>query len=406
MLPIGRDKMISVFSSCILLFSFVLISNNGRNFETTFLKPLDDSYSILGNHSVSKVSEGGNRVYAFLPYWNLSHDILNVDSVTDLSYFGLNVNSKGRIVTNDNAYSKWREDRHLTEIIQMVKKNGARVSITLVCHVEEDINAVLSCEDCWSDLAKDLERELKWAEIRDVNVDFEYPAYTTPLNAQRYSRMVGVLNNYLDASIEESFVVVSAYADSADRSNREEVRLTDPKSLAANADAIFIMAYDFHRPESANAGPVSPLEGSYRTSRLNLTTAVKAYLEVVPAEKLILGLPFYGYDWVVADGSPMSERIEGSEKIGFSRSISYAEVVDLLIEKELKPLWDDSSKTPYVSYVDKETGSNRQIWYDNNESLIHKVDLARKNHFLGIGVWAAGYEGGYTNLWDAFRNWL
>lgn len=398
---IDRDKIISVYLSCALLFGLVLMFNREQNFETVFLKPLDDSYSVLGSRSVFKDLMSGNRVYAFLPYWNLGYDVLNVDAVTDFSYFGLYVDAKGRIVTNDSAYEKWREDKKLAETIKKVKKSDTRVSLTLICHEEENIDAVLSCTDCWNDLAKDLERELKWAGIKDVNVDFEYPSYTTPENAQKYSQMVRFLNNYLDTAFGDSFVVVSAYADSADRATRSEVRVTDPKSLATNADAIFIMAYDFHRSESANAGPVSPLEGSYKTSRLNLTTAVKAYLEAVPANKLILGLPFYGYDWVVEDASPMSARIEGNDSIGFSKSISYAEVTDFLIKKQLKPLWDDSAKTPYVNYIDEETGSNHQIWYDNEESLKLKFALAQKNHFLGVGVWAVGYEGGYVNLWNA-----
>ena len=403
---IDRNKMLAVYLSCALLFGLVLGFNPGNNLETVFLKPLDTSYSILGSRSVFKELTGGNRVYAFLPYWNLGNNNLNVDSITDLSYFGLTVNAKGRIITNDPPYNKWRKDEKLKETMQKVKKNGGRVSFTLICHVEEDIDAILACPACWNNLIEDVEQELTWAGIKDVNVDFEYPAYTTPENAQKYSQLVGVLNKHLDSTIGDSFVVVSAYADSADRATRSDVRLTDPKSLAENADALFIMAYDFHQPESATAGPVSPLEGSYTTSRLNLTTALKAYLEVVPASKLILGLPFYGYNWVVEDALPMSTRIAGNESIGFSKSISYAEVTDLLIKKQLTPLWDNTSKTPYVNYIDKETGSKHQIWYDNGESLKYKANLAQKNHLLGVGVWAVGFEGGYINLWDAFRTQL
>ena len=400
---IGQNKILAVYLACALLFGLVLLSNRESNLGSIFLKPLDDSYSVLGSHATFGDLSAPNRIYAFLPYWNLNHEVLNVEAVTDLSYFGLSVGAKGQILTSDGAYKEWRKDEKLAEVIKKVKRNDGRVSLTLICHEEENIDAILSCTDCWDTLAKDLERELKWAGIKDVNVDFEYPSYTAPENAQKYSRLVGYLNNYLDAVFGNSFVVVSAYADSADRATKNEVRITDPKSLAANADALFVMAYDFHRPESANAGPVSPLEGSYKTSQLNLTTVVEAYLKIVPANKLILGLPFYGYDWIVEDASPMSTRIEGNDYIGFSKSTTYAEVTDLLVNKQLKPLWDDLAKTPYVNYVNEKTGSNHQIWYDNEESLKLKFALAQKNHFLGVGVWALGYEGGYVNLWSALK---
>lgn len=400
-MSINRTKVLAVYLACAVLFGLVVLTGRGSNIETVFLKPLSESFSVLGSATVYKEPVPGERVYAFLPYWNLEHEELNVAAITDLAYFGLTVDAAGRIQTTDGPYKKWRSDKVLAETIKTVKRKGGRVSLTLICHEEADIDAVLACPKCWTDLAKDVERELAWAGIKDVNVDFEYPAYTTPQNAQNYSRMVGVLNTYLDSALGDAFVVVSAYADSADRATRSEVRLTDPKTLTAVADAIFIMAYDFHRPESDTAGPVSPLGGSYTTSRLNLTSALEAFLTMVPADKLILGLPFYGYNWVVQDFSPMATRIAGNDAIGFSRSISYAEVTDLLIKKQLTPVWDDAAKTPYVNYLDEETGSSHQIWYDDEQSLRLKAALVHTKRLLGVGVWAVGFEGGYANLWEA-----
>ena len=145
------------------------------------------------------------------------------------------------------------------------------------------------------------------------------------------------------------------------------------------------------------------MDGTYTTTKLNLTKTVKSYLEVVPSNKLILGLPFYGYDWVVESDFPMSSRIEGSDEVGFSKVITYAQVTDLLIKKQLKPLWDEEAKTPYVNYVDQDTGSKRQIYYDNKESLKLKAGLVSSNTLLGVGVWALGYEGGYADLWEAVK---
>ena len=399
----NRQTTYAVYISCFLLFGAVLVANGLENLDQTFLKPLDNSYSILGSHSVFKDYLGSQKVYAFLPYWNLDDHDLNLEYLTDVSYFGLNVDSKGRIITNDGNYKKWRENKQLAQAIKEVREKGGSASFTLVCQNDEDIDAVLACTTCWENLARDVKRELEWAKIKDINVDFEYSGYTTPENAQKYSQMVGFLNNQLDAAFGESFVVVSTYADAVDRSTKDEVRLTDPKSLAQNADALFIMAYDFHRPTSNNAGPISPLDGSYTTTKLNLTKMLAGYLQAAPASKLILGLPFYGYDWVVEDSNPMSTRVEGNDYVGFSRVISYAEVTDLLIKKQIKPQWDELSKSPYFNYVDEETGSKRQIWYDDEKSLGYKVALANKNHLLGVGVWALGYEGGYSDLWKIFK---
>lgn len=399
-----RKAIFSIYLTCLLLLSAVLAVNGFENLDQTFLRPLDNSYSVLGKHSVFRDYLGSSRVYVFLPYWSIDDRDLNLDYITDFSYFGVHIDSKARIITNDGSYKKWRESKKLASAIKAIRKSGGNVSLTLICQEDDTLDSILSCEECWEDLAKDVEKELKWAGIKDINVDFEYSGYTSPENAQSYTRMVGMLNERLDKDIGGSFVVVSAYADSADRSEKKDVRLADPKSLAKVSDALFIMAYDFHRPTSSNAGPVSPLDGSYTTTKLNLTKTLESYLKVVPGSKLILGLPFYGYDWVVEDETPMSARIEGSDAIGFSKVKTYAEIINLLVSKNIKPEFHDSSKSYFVNYVDPETGSKRQIWYDNAESLKPKITLASKNNLLGVGVWALGYEGGYADLWKAFKS--
>lgn len=416
------NLILSVYISCALLFSAVLATTDPADFTRTFLHPLDKSYSILGTVSVFKDLIRTTRVYAFLPYWSVDKD-MNLKKLTDLAYFGLNVDSKGRIVTTDGLYTKWRKSEDLTQALKKVKQTGGRGSLTLICHIDDDIEGVLGCKGCWEDLFTDLKKELIWAGIQDVNLDFEYSGYTTPKNARLYSDLAGYLNSRLDEAFGgDSFVAVSAYADSADRAERmnqvdsknsdkdsksegeANVRLTDPKSLAQVADAIFIMAYDFHRPTSDNAGPVSPLEGSYTTTRLNLVKALESYLKVAPPEKLIIGLPFYGYDWVVEDTEPMSARIEGNDIIGFSKSRTYAEITDLLVKKQIKPLWDETSKTPYFNYIDDETGSKRQVWYDDAKSLAVKSALVGDNGLLGVGVWALGFEGGYSDIWKFVKS--
>jgi spore germination protein YaaH len=404
---IDRKVIVSVYISCALMFGAVLLVDQSTGLQQKLLHPLDNSYSILGSKSVFKAylgRQGGQRVYAFLPYWSLGERDLFVDQLTDLSYFGLTVDDKARVITTDGPYKKWRDDKTLARTVTKVKKAGGNVSVTLICHNDDDIDAVLACSTCWEDLVQDVIKELSWAGIRDLNVDFEYSGYTTPENAEKYAQLVGLLNKKLDEAFGDSFVVVSAYADSADKAEKEDVRLTNPKSLAQSADAIFIMAYDFHRPTSANAGPVSPLAGSYTTTRLNLTKSLEGYLQVVPASKIVLGLPFYGYDWLVEDAEPMSARVDGSDETGFSGSKTYAEITNFLVKKQIKPLWDKVSETPYFNYIDEETGVLRQVWYDDVKSLKLKANLATQKDLLGVGVWALGFEGGYTDIWEAFSS--
>lgn len=395
--------IIATYLTAALLFLAVFVADGTGDLNQAFFAPLDNSYSVLGQHSVFKDYLVSKKVYAFLPFWNLEKDKLNLNYITDLSYFGLNVDAKGRIIKNDGSYNKWREDKKLTQAFKEIRNSGGSPSVTIICQDDDTIDSVLKCESCWGALAKDIETELTWAHIKDINIDFEYSGYTSKENSARYTKMVRYINQYLDKSLGNSFVVVSTFADSVERLGEDDVRISNPQELASAADAVFVMAYDFHQPTSNNAGPVSPLDGSYKTSKLNLRKTLDSYLKVISPSKIILGLPFYGYDWVVEDESVMAPRIEGNDDIGYSKVRTYSEVTDLLIEKRIKPELHKESQTYYFNYVDSETGSKHQVWYDGPETLKSKIDLATGKGLLGVGVWALGYEGGYSDLWKVFK---
>jgi PKD repeat protein len=108
--------------------------------------------------------------------------------------------------------------------------------------------------------------------------------------------------------------------------------------------------------------------------------------------KLILGLPFYGYEWPTAStGVPSS-----TTGAGISMTYDVARVNAAAHGR----LWDGASLTPY--YVSS-SGGVRQGWYDDAESLGHKWDLVAANDLGGTGIWALNYNTGDDLLWDALR---
>jgi hypothetical protein len=45
----------------------------------------------------------------------------------------------------------------------------------------------------------------------------------------------------------------------------------------------------------------------------------------------------------------------------------------------------------------------RQLWYDDVDSVLAKVGLARRKGLRGVGIWALGYDGDRSELWSALR---
>lgn len=376
-----------------------------QDFKFRPLTPYSSSFDVLALFKERK--KPTYRIYGYLPYWTLNKSkYLELDRLTDIAYFGLYIDSKGDFVKTvegedgtwipEPGYRNWVESEELTQIIEASRKFGVNFALTIIAHNDSDNDAFLNCRECWNNLLNNVYREMDRTGIRDINLNFEYAEYTDIATARLFSEFTKVVNESLDQKYGNSNVIVSAFADSPVK-DRISSDLVD---LAKYSDGIFIMAYDFHRPTSDKAGPVSPIGGKGVHAEYDIETMIKDYLALVPPNKLILGVPYYGYNWVVTQNGKYAERIEGSDNIGFSKSQSYEEIMNTIIDVKPTILWDDLGQVPYFSYVSPETGQQRQVFYENQRSLQIKYQLAKKSGFMGVGIWALGYDGGFTELWN------
>lgn len=361
-----------------------------------------DIFSFLTPHKKPKY-----RVYGYLPYWSLdSAKYIQYDKLTDIAYFGLYINPDGTFkekVLDDEGYEilepgykNWKENKTVDEIISNAKKNGVRVALTIIAHDDEENDEFLNCRECWPVLMENVKKELKNKGLSDANLNFEYAEYTDDKMALKFTEFVKYVNDELDKSFSDSFLVVSAFADSAVKPRISSSLL----ELGRNSDGIFIMAYDFHRPTSDQAGPVAPIDGTYANSDYDINTMLKDFLSKISPNKLIMGIPYYGYNWVVENENRYAKRIEGNEERGYSESLVYDKILRDLEELDIEPLWDENAQVPFYSYTSPSTGSIRQVYYENEDSLRIKYQITKNNSLAGIGIWALGYDGDRSELWN------
>jgi spore germination protein YaaH len=454
--------------SKLVLFIFVIAVslagaarlNNKEVRSKTTLTPFSKTLDVLSMFSSKNKQKPRYMVYGYLPYWSIEESKnFQYDKLTDIAYFGLYIKKDGsfrkyaRVVSDidsetteeedgeslDPGYNNWVNNEELNKIIQKGKKNQVRFALTIVSHDDEVSDAFLACTGCWNNLLVNLGKELDSKEITDINLNFEYAAETEPEKAKQYLELTKYLNTELDKIYGDSRVVVTAFADSVINPRVS----SEVSGLGRYSDGIFVMGYDFHTPSSESAGPVAPIDkGSFNS--YDLRTTIRDYLTQVPPNKLILGVPYYGYNWVVEADEPYSKRIPGDDDIGHSKSQPYARIMDLLkgdIEEEeqdgdpekskgddakesdkekeevkgeetkseekkkvefKKPVaeWDEIAAVPYFTYKNPYTESIRQVYYEDEKSLKIKYDLVKENKLLGIGIWALGYDGVYNELWN------
>lgn len=380
-----------IFVTLILGVLFLFVEDRSRGYKVASpFKQQSHLFAILETNKERK-----NVVYGYLPWWSVDDiDYLQLDKLTDIAYFGVYLNSDGsfkKVIDggiNEPGYSRWVNSPKLKEFIQKAKKYNVNVSLTLVAHEDDVMDRFLECRECWRTVSKNLKAEMDKQGVTGLNLNFEYGGQTATLKADQYVEFVDFINKEMDKYYGNSFVVTSAFADSY-KGYRVSSNI---EGLAKVSDGIFIMGYDFHRPQSANAGPVAPRDGIEET--------VNQFLQYSPPEKIILGLPYYGYNWVVESADNRSNRLEGNDSIGYSQTQIYASIVNMIAELKPQVSWDSRGQTPYFSYISPETGSTRQIHYENKESLRIKYIMSKEKNLQGVGIWALGYDGGYTELWD------
>jgi len=153
----------------------------------------------------------------------------------------------------------------------------------------------------------------------------------------------------------------------------------DRKALAEAVDYMAVMAYDQHWASSPTAGSVA----QYKWVENNL----KRILEQVPAEKVILGMPFYTRLWE-------EEKVDEKVKVT-SKALSMAGIQKILDEKKPDIVWDEESGQHYAQYTD--SGKTYKVWIEDADSINLKSSLVYKYNLAGAAAWRRGFE--TENIW-------
>ena len=148
------------------------------------------------------------------------------------------------------------------------------------------------------------------------------------------------------------------------------------------------MAYDFRYTGSFVSGAVAPIGGAKEKIEYDVPESIKLAVQVIPAKKIVLGIPLYGYEWETLSKHPESPVIPGTGK-----TATLGRINDLKNQcLECPQSRDELTGSPYIILPPNEDSSIRQIYYEDAESIQKKIDLAKQYKLGGIAVWAIGYE--------------
>ena len=226
------------------------------------------------------------------------------------------------------------------------------------------------------EIQQKLIREL-WSVVQEkgygeVDVDFEYVlAEDRELFADFVRRLRIIMNLF-------GIRVTVALAPKTSRDQRGLLyEGIDYKALGEAANGVLLMTYEWgyaYGPPMA----VAPI---------NMVRRVVEYaLTEIPAEKISLGIPNYGYDWPIPYEQGVTRAI----------SIGYTEAIRLAVDHGVRIYFDETAQSPHFRYW--QYGIQHEVWFEDVRSMHAKFGLIKEFGLAGTGYW---------QLMRLFRaNWL
>ncbi len=343
------------------------------------------------NGLVSLVNDDKPIVMGFLPYWQIqSKDYSKY--VNRIAYFGLTIDSQGKIVKytdpdeteSEPGWLKLQSEK-TKQMLSDAKKSGMKTSLVVFSADEESIgllisDPVLNAKTMVSEIAP----ILKKYNFDDLNLDIESFAIASDEARLNFTKFVktthselGTRNSELTLSIDVSpTALIKPF-------------MIDIPSIAPFVEKVIFMTYDFHYQNSYVSGSVSPLGGVPATEEYDVETSIKNALAALPPEKIVMGAPLYGYEWETLENHRSAAIIPGT-----GLTASNQKVEEFLSGcATCEAVFDEVTKESYLIYKDEEVDTYHQIFYPDKKSMEAKIQLMEIYKIGGIALWALGYEG-------------
>ena len=308
----------------------------------------------------------GGYAYPFISRWVLQQTLLYL---SDLFIFSYGFTTEGTLIPPliDDTF-----------MIAMAKDFGVAPILTLTPFGPDGqfsnyLNSqVVNNEAAKLQLIENLTTQVKERGFEGVDIDFEY---ILPEDKFAFTNFVRDVRDAINAL---GYLVSVALAPKT--SDTQTGLLYEGKDyglLGEAADYVLLMTYEW----GYTYGPAMAV------APINKVRQVVEYaLTRIPAEKINLGIPNYGYDWTL----PF---VQGTSK---ATTIGNVEAVQIAISRGADILFDETSQAPYFNYV--LDGLTHEVWFEDVRSLTAKFNLVKEYGLRGMSYW---------QIMQLFRaNWL
>lgn len=289
--------------------------------------------------------------------------------LTDINVFSYGFTEEGNLIypASDDAW-----------MIEASRKMGVR-PVMVLTPIGADgrfnnnlVSALVRNPAVQQKLIWEIGRTMQERQFGGLDIDFEYVLAEDRENYAAFVRLTTQVMNLFGYPVS----VALAPKTSADQRGLLYEGI-DHRLLGEAANHVMLMTYEW----GYSQGPPMAV------APLNMVRRVVEYaVSEIPAEKILLGIPNYGYDWPLP-----YER--GTTR---ARTINNKEAVQLAIDFGVEIRFDETAQSPYFRYW--QYGIQHEVWFEDIRSIKGKFDLIQEFGLLGSGYW---------QLMNFFKaNWL
>lgn len=294
------------------------------------------------------------KVAAWIPPWDqnaLTTVQQNGGAIQESNPVWYSLNADGTIAKNWNAENPtWRAAMTGSRLLPTVQN--------IVNHAFSGSTGAAAISPSSREAHADAIAQLAVLNAFD-GIDIDYERLPASSRAD-FTAFVQLLAQKLHAANKKLSVTV--YSKTSDRAMGNGGDAEDYAAIGAAADSVKIMAYDYHGV-STDAGDVSPIDwldqvATYATSR-------------IASSKVMIGLPWYGYDWSSAG----------------AKTVTYSSATQTAQNNGVNVSHSANGEATY-SY------SGHTVFFQDASSYEAKVQMLLTKHgsIAGIAHWAAGNE--------------
>ena len=293
-----------------------------------------------------------------------SDDTLNASLpyLTFLSPFSCRSDILGNLTPTfrlDTALSGAQRTANLLTLTNLMEEGGFSSQIA---------HAVLTDRTVQDTFLENTEALLRQGGWYGVNVDFEY---VYPFDRESYNQFLGRLTERMHRL---GYIVVTALAPKL--SEDQQGLLYSAHDYAFHGQTVdyaVLMTYEWGYTRGP-AMAVAPID--------KVRQVLDYAVSVIPAGKILMGVPNYGYDWTL----PF---VQGT----VARSLTNVEAVTLAGQVGAAIRFDEAAQSPFFRYRGAD-GKLHEVWFEDARSLRAKYALVNEYGLAGVSFW---------NLNDLFR---